>query len=139
MNKYAKLHLETVEIPPNYMEIMERESVWDYDMFDLFFLSICEITKGICYECALVPFDDESEDMEELNGLIEEKGFEVNGYGWEDYLCSYIEKQNPQLYEKIDVDSESETCGIYVMDSIGDFRLLLKTVSEAIRDLLREV
>ena len=36
MNKYAKLHLETVEIPPNYIEIMERESVWDYDMFDFF-------------------------------------------------------------------------------------------------------
>ena len=98
--------------------------------------TISEITGGICYACDLDLFEDESEDMEELNNILETEGFEVNGYGWEDYLCGYIEKNYPDFLDKVGTDSESDTCGVYVMDSLSDYKKLLCYISEAVRTLL---
>lgn len=126
---YWELHLETVELPEN------TEEYFDDDFSPAFCLNIDRLTKGLCYECTLDPFEDESRNMQELNNLIAEKGYEINGYGWESYLCGYIEKHAPTLYEKIDTDSESDTCGIYVYEDKSRFYELLKLISEAIRAL----
>ena len=134
-NNYLDLHLENVQIDSDYMELVKTD-LWENDEYSLFNLSIVEITRGICYVCDLDPFEDESEDMEELNEALEAAGFEVNGYGWEDYLCEYIEKNYPDFLDKIETDSESDTCGVYVMDSLEDYKKLLCYVSEAVRALL---
>ena len=134
-NNYLDLHLENVQIDSDYMELVKTD-LWENDEYSLFNLSIVEITRGICYVCDLDPFEDESEDMEELNEALEAAGFEVNGYGWEDYLCEYIEKNYPDFLDKVNTDSESDTCGIYVMDSLEDYKKLLCYVSEAVRALL---
>ena len=134
-NNYLDLHLENVQIDSDYMELVKTD-LWENDEYSLFNLSIVEITRGICYVCDLDPFEDESEDMEELNEALEAAGFEVNGYGWEDYLCKYIEKNYPDFLDKVGTDSESDTCGVYVMDSMEDYKTLLCYVSEAVRALL---
>ena len=134
-NNYLDLHLENVQIDSDYMELVKTD-LWENDEYSLFNLSIVEITRGICYVCDLDPFEDESEDMEELNEALEAAGFEVNGYGWEDYLCEYIEKNYPDFLDKIETDSESDTCGVYVMDSLEEYRKLLRYMSEAVRALL---
>ena len=134
MNAYADLHLENVAIPDNYME-MVAEDIWENDELPAFYLTIIEITTGICYECALLPFEDESDDMERLNAALEALGFEVNGYGWEEYLETFIEENLPSVFPKLGFDSEADTCGIYVMGSLKDFRGLLAAVSRGIREL----
>ncbi|MCP1223097.1 Imm51 family immunity protein [Sebaldella sp. S0638] len=134
-NSYLELHLENTEISSDYMEQVKAD-LWENDEYISFNLTIEEITRGICYAFDLYPFDDESEDMEELSEALEAKGFEVNGYGWEDYLCEYIEKNYPDFLDKVNTDSESDTCGIYVMDSLEDYKKLLCYVSEAVRALL---
>ena len=134
-NSYSELHLENIEINSDYMEQVKTD-LWENDEYLPFNLTISELTKGICYACDLDPFEDESEDMEELNGALEIAGFEVNGYGWEDYFCEYIKKNYPDFLHKIGTDSESDTCGVYVMDSLEEYRKLLRYMSEAVRALL---
>lgn len=139
MNKYLNLHLEKIEVPNNYMEIVSEEGEWVYEeneVFCAFDLSICEVTSGISYICDLDPFDDESTDMEKLNNLLENAGYEVNGYGWEEYFCKYIEENYDDFFPKVNTDSESDTCGIYVMDSLEDYKKLLLILSESVRSLL---
>lgn len=134
MNAYAALHLENVEIPANYMD-MVKEDMWENDEYPAFYLTIMETVNGICYECALLPFDDESADMQELNDKLEALEYEINGYGWEEYLETFIEENLPSVFPKLGLDSEADTCGIYVMDSLDDYRELLAAVSRAIREL----
>ena len=134
-NCYSELHLENIEINADYMDQV-KEDLWENDEYLPFNLTIAEITRGICYACDLDPFEDESEDMEELNSILETAGFEVNGYGWEDYFCGYIEKNYPDFLDKVGTDSESDTCGVYVMDSLPDYKKLLCYISEAVRTLL---
>ena len=85
-NSYLELHLENILINKDYMDEVKAD-LWENDEYPAFDLTIVEITRGICYACDLLPFEDESEDMEELNSALERAGFEINGYGWEDYLC----------------------------------------------------
>ena len=134
MNAYTALHLENVEIPANYMDMVKAD-MWENDEHPTFYLTIMETMNGICYECALLPFDDESADMQALNGKLEALDYEVNGYGWEEYLETFIEENLPSVFPKLGLDSEADTCGIYVMDSLDDYRELLAAVSRAIREL----
>lgn len=134
MNAYADLHLEKIEIPNNYMEIVAK-NIWENDDLPAFYLSIQETAAGVCYECALLPFEDESDDMEELNSLLETQGYEANGYGWEEYLETFIEDNLPSVFSKLNFDSEADTCGIYVMDSLQSYRDLLAAISRGIREL----
>ena len=134
-NSYLELHLENILINKDYMDEVKAD-LWENDEYPAFDLTIVEITRGICYACDLLPFEDESEDMEELNSALEGAGFEINGYGWEDYLCGYIEKNHPDFLDKVGTDSESDTCGVYVMDELPDYKKLLSYVSEAVRALL---
>lgn len=71
--------------------------------------------------------------MEKLNVSLENVGFEVNGYGWVEYLCKFIEKKHPDFLSKINTDSESDTCGLYVMDSLDDYKL-----NEAANSIVRQ-
>ncbi|EAC9871334.1 hypothetical protein CJJ43_01315 [Listeria monocytogenes] len=139
MNKYLELHLENIIIPDNYKNIVTETGEWFYEettIFSAFDLNIIETTRGTNYECALDPFNDESEDMKELNNIIENNGYEVNGYGWEDYFSEYIQKNYSDFSSKVGTDSESDTCGIYVMDSLEDYKELLGIISKGIRSLL---
>lgn len=134
MTDYRKLHLESIQILANYMDAV-KEDMWENDDFDAFYLTIQETMDGICFECALLPFEDESDAMKALNAALEAAGYEVNGYGWEEYLDKYIEENVSAIYGKLGFDSEADTCGVYVMDSLEDYRALLKAVSQAVREL----
>jgi hypothetical protein len=136
MSLYSQLHLENVEIPDYYMGSVLESGEWIYDELDAFNLTISEVSEGICYALDLAPFHDESKDMYELNESLEKAGYEANGYGWEDYLCEFIDLSHPNFSDSFDTDSEYEVCGIYVIDSLGDYKQLLLFVSEAIRYLL---
>lgn len=134
MNAYADLHLEKTVIPTDYMDMVKAD-MWENDELPTFYLTIQETQTGICYECALLPFEDESEDMEALNAALEAFGYEVNGYGWEEYLETFIEDNLPSIFAKLGFDSEADTCGIYVQGSLEDYKALLAAVSRAIREL----
>ncbi len=43
---------------------------------------------------------------------------------------------NADFLDKVGTDSESDTCGVYVMDSLSDYKKLLCYISEAVRTLL---
>ena len=88
----------------------------------------------MCYGCALRPFEDESENMASLNARLSQRGYDTNGYGWEEYFCRFIEANAPALAEKIDPDSELGTCGFYVYNR-DDFYTLLEVISTAVRAL----
>lgn len=136
-NSYQDLHLEEILIPDEYMQSVE-EDLWENGENATFYLTIQQTAQGICYECAMLPFEDESSDMNDLNSLLEEKGYEPSGYGWEEYLVAFAQDHYPEFAEGIGTDSESDTCGIYVMDSVEDFRTLLQIISEGIRELASE-
>lgn len=135
-NIYKNLHLEDIEIPENYIEIMNNDGQWEFDDFDSFSLIIQETQKGVDYGFDLYPFEDESEDMNALNKALEEKGYELLGYGWEDYLMNYITIQNPLLSEKISPDSEGTTCGLYLNETLEEYKIMLELISQAIGALL---
>ena len=56
----------------DYMDEVKAD-LWENDEYPAFDLTIVEITRGICYACDLLPFEDESEDMEELNSALEDR------------------------------------------------------------------
>lgn len=137
MNAYARLKLEDVEIADNYMD-MVKQDMWENDEHPAFYLTIQETVNGVCYECALLPFEDESRDMAELNAKLEALGFEVNGYGWEEYLETFIEDNLPSVFPRLLFDSEADTTGVYVMDSLSAYKDMLAAVSRAIRELAQD-
>ena len=143
MNRYCDLHLENTDIPANYMDLVKLGGWGNHD-HPAFQLSIKEIPDGLCYECALLAFADTGEDMRDIKsavaflGYVEDVGDDVTGYGWEAYLDDYLEENVSAIYGKIAFDSDAETCGVYVMDSLADYRALLKAVSQAVRELAEE-
>lgn len=139
MNKYLELHLENIIIPDNYKKIVSETGEWSYEeatIFIAFDLIIIETARGTNYECVINPYNDESEDMKELNNIVENNGHGVNGYGWEDYFFDYLQKNYSDFSSKVGSYSESDTCGIYVMDSLEDYTELLGIISKGIRSLL---
>ena len=118
----------------DYADDLADEGVWESEIYaPLIFLSINEVEGGISYACDIHPSDD-SEDVAALNKALLAKGYSTDGYGWEEYLSGRFE-DNEKL-SGVEYDSESETCGLFVMDE-DSYNQLLAAVSKAIRALLK--
>lgn len=137
---FRELRLEETDIPDDYLEDPQDELYWENDENSVFYLVIQDVLhkghEAVCYALDIMPFDDEGEEWTEVMTALEHKGFETGGYGWEEYLGEYIAQENPDLAARLESDSEAETCGLYVLDSLDDYRSLLALVSTAIRELL---
>ena len=137
---FRELYLEETEIPDAYPDEIQDDLYWENDEHSVFYMSIQDILhkgqEAVCYALDIMPFDDEGEDWADVMNVLESKGYDSDGYGWESYLLDYLEQENPNLATKVGNDSESDTCGLYVLDSLEDYYALLALVSTAIRELI---
>lgn len=137
---FRELSLEEIEIPDDYLDAPQDDLYWENDELPAFYLVIQDVLhkgqEAVCYGLDIMPFDDEGDEWSEVMTALESKGHEPDGYGWESYLLDYIGQENPDLASRVGSDSESDTCGLYVLDSLKDYRALQTLVSTAIRELL---
>lgn len=136
---FRELRLEETEISDDCLENLQEGIYWENYDNPVFYLVIQDILhkgqEAVCYAVDIMPFEDEGEEWTELLAAIENKGFEANGYGWEGYLVEYISQENPELAARLESDSEAESCGLYVLNSLEDYCSLLTLVSTAVREL----
>lgn len=137
---FRELYLEETEIPDDYLNEAQDDIYWESDEYSVFYMAIQDILhkghEAVCYALDIMPFEDEGEEWAEVMSALENKGYETDGYGWEECLLDYIGQENPDLSAKVESDSESDTCGLYVLDSLKDYRALLGLVSTCVRELL---
>ena len=137
---FRELFLEETEIPGDYLDETQDDLFWENDDHSVFYLAIQDILhkghEAVCYSLDIMPFDDEGDEWLEVMHALESKGYDTDGYGWESYLLDYIGQENPDLAARVGNDSESDTCGLYVLDSLEDYRALQALVSTSIRELL---
>ena len=134
------MHLEETYIPEEYLDEIEDDIYWENDENPVFYLAVQAILhkgkEAVCYAVDIMPFEGEDDEWEEVMGALENKGYDTDGYGWESYLTDYIGHNNPGLAARVECDSESDTCGLYVLDNLEDYEALLGSISTAVRELL---
>ncbi len=125
--EYWELYLEKIDMPVS-------GEPWKNDIAPAFYFDISDSGTGKCYEIAFSPFEDEGEKLQGLNRLVEQKGFEANGCGWENFFRDHIVTDNPGLSVKITGDSDYDTCRLTAKNK-KDYYALLGILSKAVRDL----
>ena len=130
---YKELHLEAIMIPEHVNDVLGGNTIWEMEV-PPFSISVMEIVyKGANTMHWSLQFSPEF-DFDELNERLEEKGFDPDAYGWTDYIIRYLVSNYPKAADRINEDSEADTCVLYTFTR-SDFTGLLKIVSESIRAL----
>lgn len=132
--------LEDIDIPDDYLKNGQDDLYWESDDLSVFYLCIQPVLykgkEAVSYGIDILPFENEDEDWLEVQSTLENKGYEPDGDGWESYMRDCISQENPDLAVKVQYDSESDSCGLYVLNSMEDYRALLGQVDIAVRGLL---
>lgn len=134
---YKTLHLEDIPLPKHCEKSTENNLCWEYNKIEPFSLIINRINGNWEYGLDLYIFKNKSIELDRLYNALSKNKRPCLGYTWEDYLLTFIKKNNIDLYKKIKTDSDSSVCGLYVKDVLEDYILLLTLVSQAIRKLFK--
>ena len=59
----------------------------------------------------------------------------MNGYNWEAFLNSYLEQNDPEIYDAIETDSEADTYCAYINDTSDEGKELAKQYVQILEDL----
>lgn len=140
MTDYSQLHLENIEIPENYLNIV-KTGIWENEDHPVFRLAIQATADGICYMLNILPFADLSDEMRQIwkelifMGYEEYPGSGVTGHCWAAFFDTDFGEESPELHAKLTFESETGLCCISLMDSLADYRELLTKVSSVVRVL----
>lgn len=118
-------------LPKNLFTIVEEEGFWETDDFNPFFIEV-SLVEGDTEKGNFlfsIQFNPNGSEFNRWNQYILHRGFEENGYGWEQFLAKEIEKSKPSIIAYIEFDSEAETCFIATV-SQDIFYTLLKCLHE---------
>lgn len=141
MTDYSQLHLENIEIPENYLDIVNETGIWENDDNSMFRLAIQTTAEGICYMLNILPFADLSDEMRQIwkelifMGYEEYPGGGVTGHCWAAFFDTDLGEEAQALHDKLTIESETGLCSISLMNSLEDYRELLAKVSSVIRVL----
>ena len=59
----------------------------------------------------------------------------MNGYNWEAFLNSYLEQNDPEIYDAIETDSEADMYCAYINDTSDEGKELAKQYVQILEDL----
>jgi Immunity protein 51 len=120
-------HMKKVEdlvFPKNLAVIMDQDGIWGDDSFEPIKVIVIEAEIEeediMCYQMEIVA----GAAFEEIEAVMEANGVDADGYGWEDMIREYIHHIDPILENKLESDSETATCVLWVPDE-ASFRKLL--------------
>lgn len=136
-------NLNELRIPKSLKKILAEESIWEEDAYAPFYLSVHDVTGEVLYEVYISPHAaGESRDggwvavdeigLADINAELERAGFEVNGYGWEKAIFTYLAQKAPGFGEQVAGDSDTEACVLYTSTE-ADFRRLLALLWELVQ------
>lgn len=127
-----------VTLPDNMQVILEEQGAWELDRFDPFFMA-AELVENeedqskplIFYSFAFEPHRPEFNVLNKKLALLE---FDIDGYGWGDFLFSSIAERDEELYQLLDVDCLEGVCCLYIQGE-QEFKLMLKLIRKTLEQL----
>lgn len=136
---FTDLHLESIGLPSDLRERLEKDGRWIYSGQPPFEISADPVLDEddedkICFS---VRFSS-AFNLDELNSVLDSLSFDTGGNGWWEYIESYVSHHYPSLLDMLESDCENDVCSISTY-SEANFMLLLKVMSSSIRELAKQV
>jgi hypothetical protein len=126
--------IDQLVFPKNLDKILDQDGIWSDDTFAPIIVLVLEGedegSDVICYQFE-IPVGDA---FEEIEAIMESNDMDANGLDWEDTIREYIHRIDPILENKLQSESETETCILWVPDE-ASFRKIFGHVLDLLSDL----
>lgn len=129
----AMKKIDQLVFPKNLAKVLEDDGIWSDDTFDPIGVHVIEGEVDgedvVCYQLEFAAVDS----FPEIEAIMEASDMDVSGYDWEDLIREYIHNIDPIFENKLESDSEGETCVIWTRDE-ASLRKLLGHVLDFVAD-----
>ncbi len=126
--------IDQLVFPKNLDKILDQDGIWSDDTFAPITVLVLEGEEEgsdvICYQFE-IPVGDA---FEEIEAIMESNDMDASGLDWEDMIREYIHRIDPILENKLQSESETETCILWVPDE-ASFRKIFGHVLDLLSDL----
>lgn len=130
----AMKKIDQLVFPKNLAVILDKDGIWSDDTFAPITVLVVEgELEGediTCYQFE-IPV---GEDFEEIDAVMEANDMDASGLDWEDMIREYIHRIDPILENKLQSESETDTCILWVPDE-ATFRKVFGHVLDLLSDL----
>jgi hypothetical protein len=126
--------IDQLVFPKNLDKILDKDGIWSDDTFAPITVLVLEGEDDgsdvICYQFE-IPVGDA---FEEIEAIMESNDMDASGLDWEDMIREYIHRIDPILENKLQSESEAETCILWVPDETN-FRKVFGHLLDLLGDL----
>jgi hypothetical protein len=125
--------IDQLVFPKNLDKLLDEDGIWSDDTFDPITVTVMEGEADgedvVCYQLEFAATGS----FEQIETVMTASDMEGSGYDWEDLIREYIHSIDPIFENKLQSDSEGETCVLWVPDE-PSFRKLLGHVLDLTGD-----